>query len=326
MLTLVLPVEVEMVAVMEAVAAEAIVAVDAMAEVDYEAVNAIHQMAEAFQTNATAAPIANPPPPGVYQHFGGMVTSARAAYSVVNVSPPGTLIWIFDCACTSHVSPNFVASHSMQHIDETMLAANDTLVHIKHRGTTGTVSNVLIAHDFSKSLYSHKQLMREGGLATLSPNNQRYTITTNDISPRTLYFDFDGDFWIWHDDYSFTSSESTANIAVNRTSQPMTLRVTHSGAVHEFLLLHFRMGHINYGHFLYGLKAGYWKGFQHSLCYSLRRLSCMPHLQEYKDEAQVLFGYSALGSIAPWASLSHGHEDSPSPFNPTLLFFQHFCE
>jgi hypothetical protein len=27
----------------------------------------------------------------------------------------------------------------------------------------------------------------------------------------------------------------------------------------------------------------------------------MPHLQDYKDEAQVQFGYSALGSIAPWS-------------------------
>ena len=42
--------------------------------------------------------------------------------------------------------------------------------------------------------------------------------------------------------------------------------VTHTGAVHEFLLLHFRMGHlIYYNSMLRALYAGAWSGFRHSL-------------------------------------------------------------
>jgi hypothetical protein len=100
----------------------------------------------------------------------------------------------------------------------------------------------------------------------------------------------------------------------------MTLRVAHSGTVHEFLLLHFRMGHIKYGHLLHGLKAGYWKGFQHNL--NNIRLEDLPVCPIYKIRKMRHKSYSDIPHlvqlIAPWSSLPHGYEDPPSLL---LLFF-----
>ena len=48
-------------------------------------------------------------------------------------------------------------------------------------------------------------------------------------------------------------------------SPSMLAVITHTGAVHEFLLLRFRLGHLNYNAMLRALQSGSWTGFHHSV-------------------------------------------------------------
>jgi hypothetical protein len=87
---------------------------------------------------------------------------------------------------------------------------------------------------------------------------------------------FDGTFWIWDDDSQFLGPAPTEQpLAVISAAEPtdhannwpMAATISHSGAVHEFLMLHFRVGHLNYTAMLRALQAGTWTGFQHSLAH-----------------------------------------------------------
>jgi hypothetical protein len=95
-------------------------------------------------------------------------------------------------------------------------------------------------------------------------------------SNRALNFVFDGTFWIWDDDSQFLGPALTEQpLAVISAAEPtdhannwqMAATISHSGAVHEFLMLHFRVGHLNYTAMLRALQAGTWTGFQHSLAH-----------------------------------------------------------
>jgi hypothetical protein len=96
---------------------------------------------------------------------------------------------------------------------------------------------------------------------------------------RTLQFIFDGTFWIWDDDAQFLLPDqmeqslaviSAAEPTDHANHWPMAATISHSGAVHEFLMLHFRLGHLHYTAMLRALQAGTWTGFQHSLQSSCR--------------------------------------------------------
>ena len=81
-----------------------------------------------------------------------------------------------------------------------------------------------------------------------------------------MNFTFDGTFWKWDDTLcnGLPTSAVVSSLSVPPPSQSV-FAVTHTGAVHEFLLLHFRMGHLNYNAMLRALHAGSWSGFRHSL-------------------------------------------------------------
>jgi hypothetical protein len=90
-------------------------------------------------------------------------------------------------------------------------------------------------------------------------------------SGRALNFVFDGTFWIWDDDSQCLGPAQTEqSLAVIRAAEPtdhadhwpMAATISHSGAVHEFLMLHFRLGHLNYTAMLRAPQAGTWTGFQ----------------------------------------------------------------
>ena len=132
-------------------------------------------------------------------------------------------------------------------------------------GTAGSISNVLYLPDLQANLYSQKQAMREGSSVTLSADGLTFTVTT--LTGFKMEFKFDGTFWIWDDVVQNTSSpvsDTTAPLSDQLPSQSV-FTVAHTGAVQEFLLLHFRMGHLSYQSMLRALQAGTWTGFNHSI-------------------------------------------------------------
>ena len=86
-----------------------------------------------------------------------------------------------------------------------------------------------------------------------------------------MRFVFDGTFWEWSDiipqsvSPTFVSPTSAQTPFPTSLPSPSMLAVTHAGAVHEFLLLHFRLGHLNYNAMLRALQSGSWTGFRHSV-------------------------------------------------------------
>ena len=72
------------------------------------------------------------------------------------------------------------------------------------------------------------------------------------------------------------STSPTLEMTISPTSLhvPSMLAVKHTGAVHEFLLLHFRLCHLNYNAMLWALQLGSWTGFRH--CFNHIHLSQLP--------------------------------------------------
>ena len=137
-----------------------------------------------------------------------------------------------------------------------------------------SISNVLYLPDLQVNLFSQKQAMREGATITLSSDGSNFTVTPTTGSP--MDFKFGGTFWRW-DDIS-PNTVSTSAVASPFFDSLLSLsvsRVAHSGAMHEFLLLHFRMGHLSYQVMLRALQSGTWTGFQHSL--KTIHLDQLPH-------------------------------------------------
>ena len=126
-------------------------------------------------------------------------------------------------------------------------AANGAPINITGIGTAGTV---LYLPDLQVNLFSQKQAIREGVIISLSSDGQVFTVTTAD--DRVMRFVFDGPFWKWNDmipqsvSPAFVSSTSAQTPFPTLLPSPSMLAVTHTGAVHEFLLLHFRLGNLNY--------------------------------------------------------------------------------
>jgi hypothetical protein len=153
-----------------------------------------------------------------------------------------------------------------------MYALNGARMTIGGLGTAGPFSDVLFLPDLRVNLFSQKQAMRDSSRITLSPDAQIFTVV---LPPnRILEFIFDGTFWIWDDDSQFLRlAQMEQSLAVISAAEPtdhadhwsMAAIISHSGAVQQFLMLHFRFGHLNYTAMLQALQAGTWTGFQHSL-------------------------------------------------------------
>jgi hypothetical protein len=108
----------------------------------------------------------------------------------------------------------------------------------------------------------------------LSPDARVFTV----ILPlnRALNFVFDGTFWIWDEDSQFLRPAqmeqsldviSAAEPTDHADNWPLAATISHSGAVHEFLMLRIRLGHLNYTTMLRALQAGTWTGFHHSFAH-----------------------------------------------------------
>jgi hypothetical protein len=110
--------------------------------------------------------------------------------------------------------------------------------------------------------------MHEGASITLSADAAIFTVWTRIPSGGVFCFSFDGTFWI----YDEAAAAQRALVSTNSAAAPVAAQllcldvaasISHSGAVHEFLLLHFRLGHLNYTAMLRALQAGTWTGFHH---------------------------------------------------------------
>jgi hypothetical protein len=144
-----------------------------------------------------------------------------------------------------------------------MYAANGALMPIGGLGTAGPFSNVLFLPDLRVNLFLQKQAMHDGWKITLSSDARDFTVV---LPPnRSLDFIFDGTFWIWDDAEQALAIISATEPPGRSDNRRMTATISHSGAVHEFLMLHFRLGHFNYTAMLRALQVGTWIGFTHSL-------------------------------------------------------------
>ena len=118
--------------------------------------------------------------------------------------------------------------------------------------------------------------MRQNSHIALSDDGQKFTV----ILPiaRIIDFSSDGTFWIWDNNAALTQSRAFYVAAHNpcrpdfpHSGLPLSAEIqfaaliSYTGSVHEFLHLHFRVGHLNYTAILRALQAGTWTGFQHSL-------------------------------------------------------------
>ena len=143
-------------------------------------------------------------------------------------------------------------------------------MNISGQGKAGPFEDVLCLPDLRINLFSQKQAMRQNSHIALSADAKIFQVTLP--NGRTFEFVFDGTFWIWDDDaaldppleFSAAAVSTNSNLGFPTLSQ-MAAPISHTGAVHEFLLLHFRVGHLNYTAMLRALQAGTWTGFQHSL-------------------------------------------------------------
>ena len=153
-----------------------------------------------------------------------------------------------------HTVRSFVLCYKLEMCQDQMLAANDTSMSVCGTGVAGSISNVLYLLDLQANLYSQKQAKREGASILLSDDGLVFTITT--ITGFKMEFKFYGTFWVW-DDVVFNPSTSsvsdTVPIFLTQLPSQSAFNVAHNGAVHEFLLLHFRMGHLSYQAMLRGL-------------------------------------------------------------------------
>jgi hypothetical protein len=171
---------------------------------------------------------------------------------------------------------------SLQPHDEPMYAANRALMPSGGLGTAGPFSNVLFLPDLRVNLFSQKQAVHDGWRILLSSDARVFTVILP--SGRALNFVFDGTFWIWDDDSQLLRpAQQEQALAIISAAEPpdrpdnrqMAATISHSGAVHEFLMLHFRLGHLNYTAMLRALQVGTWTGFTHSPVYiHLEQLLC----------------------------------------------------
>jgi hypothetical protein len=190
-----------------------------------------------------------PPPPGFVQppstdahFFGGVIH--HCLFTEIHRRPNR---WIFDTGCTAHSSYLRTMFQTVRPCTETMFAANGAPMPISGIGHAGPFDHVLFLPDLRINLFSHKQAMRQGEGVKLSPNGQIFTVTLG--SGRKLEFIFDSTFWIWDDDAAPQSSLAlfpSCRDIPSTTGPQFTAPISHTGAEHEFLLLHFRVGHLNY--------------------------------------------------------------------------------
>jgi hypothetical protein len=224
----------------------------------------------AVAVSSSKSGVSVPPPPGYVKppdnssFFGGVIH--HCLFTEVHRQPHR---WIFDTGCTAHSSYLREMFQIILPCSETMFAANGAPMVISGVGKAGPFEEVLFLPDLRINLFSHKQAMRHGHRITLSSDGQIFTVTLP--SARTLAFVFDGTFWIWDDEESRHSAHALVSPSLEISGTNLTpvadfaAPISHSGAVQEFLLLHFCIGHMNYTTMLRALQAGTWTGFRHSL-------------------------------------------------------------
>jgi hypothetical protein len=213
-------------------------------------------------------PINAPPPPDFippeeYQYFGGVLHNG---YLVDQHKTE--FQWIFDTGCTTHGAYLASMFKDLKPCEDKMYAANGAAMKIEGCGTAGSISRVLYLPELQANLFSQKQAKREGAKISLSTDGNIFTVVTTE--GLTMNFVFDGTFWIWKDAISKEPSNAVVKSTTETVSQLPTLSLStsffaHSGAVHQFLLLHFRIGHLNYDAMLRAIKTGAWTGFKHSI-------------------------------------------------------------
>jgi hypothetical protein len=177
--------------------------------------------------------------------------------------------------------------NSLQPHDVPMYAANGALMPIGELGTAGPFSNVLFLPDLRVNIFSQKQAMHDGWKIILSSDARVFTVV---VPPNgVLDFIFDGTFWIWGDDSQLLRpTQSEQAVAIISAAEPpgrsdnrrMAATNIHSGAVHAFLMLHFRLGHLKYTVMLRAMQVGTWTGFTHNLVHIHLSVPCVPPHEE----------------------------------------------
>ena len=165
-------------------------------------------------------------------------------------------MWVFDPACSFHLAWDPDYFQSLELHDDRMRAANATPLVIQGVGKAGTVPNVRLAPEVDVNLYSHPQAKRDGDVVTLSTDQNHYFVQTPD--GRKMDFQWNGHNWVWYD---------VPPISAPPVPSTPTVSMVFSPAVLEFLTLHFRFAHLNYGYIYHAIEDGNWIGFRHSLAH-----------------------------------------------------------
>jgi hypothetical protein len=209
-----------------------------------------------------------------------------------------------------------------------MYAANGARMTIGGLGSAGPFSDVLFLPDLRVNLLSQKQAMRDGSRITLSPDAKIFTVV---LPPnRILKFIFDGTFWIWDDDSQFLRpAQMEQSLAVISAAEPtdhadnwsMAATISYSGAVQEFLMLHFRLGHLNYTAMLRAPQAGTWT---QSPEYPPGAAAAMPCVPPDEEQASAYLERRPLRPASPRPAVPHGPQDGDDAFNqPRALHRRH---
>lgn len=203
----------------------------------------------------TAAPVVHAPPPAGYvpppqsHYFSGALHD-----QLILICHRNPHRWIFDTGCTSHSAYLRSMFSVLNPHDESMFAANGNAMTVGGIGDAGPFSKVLFLPDLQITLFSQKQAMKEGASISLSADATIYSVLTR--TGATFCFVFDGTFWVFENatpthNASFLSDSSVLFVSGPVICPNAVASISHSGAVHEFLLLHFRLGHMHFrlGHF-----------------------------------------------------------------------------
>lgn len=178
---------------------------------------------------------------------------------VSNIMETGSIIkppnnkWVFDPACSFHLAWDHDYFQSVELFDDHMRAANGTPLLVQGIGKAGSVPNVRLAPENDCNLFSFTQARAEGDTVNLSTDMNTFHVVAKD--GRTMDFIFDGSMWTWFD--TPPSSQPPPS--------PPSVAMVLSPAAQEFLTLHFRYGHLNYGYIYHAIEDGTWTSFKHSL-------------------------------------------------------------
>jgi hypothetical protein len=190
-----------------------------------------------------------------------------------------------------------------------MFAANGNPMTVGGVGEAGPFSKVLFLPDLQV------RFQQEGATISLPADASIFTVIIPG-SPRGVFsFVFDGTFWIYEDatqaDEAFFSASPlgiSAAVSTNHADNwPMVATISHSGGVQEFLMLHFRLGHLYYTAMLRALQAGTWTCFQHSL--QNIHLEQLPLVPPDEEQAPAHLERRPLRPATTWTPVPYGSEN-----------------